>query len=147
MSVKPDKTAVIGLVKSGDLFLTIQRSATVRAPLKWCFPGGTVEKNESHQQALRREFVEEMNLVITPVREVWTSLTPWNTELHWWTATAQNLESLVPNPAEVADYRWLKLRELRDHSELLESNVQFLDLVESGDISLEGSLGGDNLDS
>ena len=88
-----------------------------------------------------------MNLVITPVREVWTSLTPWNTELHWWTATAQNLESLVPNPAEVADYRWLKLREVRDHSELLESNVQFLDLVESGDISLEGSLGGDNLDS
>ena len=130
--------AAVGILQKDNRFLSIQRSATVRAPNKWCFPGGGVEANESIEDALVREMKEELNLLVLPKEEVWQSVTPWNTEIHWWTMTCETLSDLRANTEEVADVAWLSVQELRSHQDLLESNHLFLDLLLSGEISLEG---------
>ncbi|TDQ41255.1 (deoxy)nucleoside triphosphate pyrophosphohydrolase [Aureibacillus halotolerans] len=58
---------VVGAViqrKNGEL-LCAQRSETMKQPLLWEFPGGKVEGNETHEQALVREIREELNCMIS----------------------------------------------------------------------------------
>lgn len=51
--------------------LICQRSASMKLPLKWEFPGGKVENGESKEECLKREIKEELGLEI----EVRTALT------------------------------------------------------------------------
>lgn len=131
--------AAVGILQRDNQLLAIQRSATVRAPNKWCFPGGGVEAGESIEEALIREMKEELNLMVVPHKKIWRSVTPWKTEIHWWTMTCETLSDLRANADEVADVAWLSVNELRAHPDLLESNHRFLDLLLSGEISLDGA--------
>ncbi len=49
------------IVKDGKILLA-QRKPTANQALKWEFPGGKVEKNESPQAALVRELSEELGI-------------------------------------------------------------------------------------
>jgi 8-oxo-dGTP diphosphatase len=49
------------LMRNGEV-LVCQRKRTARYPLKWEFPGGKIEANESVWQALVRELREELNI-------------------------------------------------------------------------------------
>lgn len=51
---------VAGLLRRDGRILIAQRRAQDRHPLKWEFPGGKVEPDETEQQALRRELNEEL---------------------------------------------------------------------------------------
>ncbi|CAM2065787.1 8-oxo-dGTP diphosphatase MutT [Sulfidibacter corallicola] len=52
----------VGLVLDGDRILVSQRKKEAHLGLKWEFPGGKPEAGETHEQALVREFREEVNL-------------------------------------------------------------------------------------
>lgn len=52
--------------------LIAQRSANMKLPLKWEFPGGKVELGESKAACLTREIKEELNLVINITKELST---------------------------------------------------------------------------
>jgi 8-oxo-dGTP diphosphatase len=55
---------VAAIIKKGNLYLVTQRNRDKYMGLKWEFPGGKVEANETLQEALTREIYEELNINI-----------------------------------------------------------------------------------
>lgn len=132
------RRGVVGVaVREGQL-LVIRRSQTVEAPGAYCFPGGAIDPGETEQDALRREFQEELSVTIRPVRFLWRSLTSWNVDLSWWLVELAPDWILAPHPREVESFHWLTPAELRKLPQLLESNCQFLDAAGSGAFAIAG---------
>jgi 8-oxo-dGTP diphosphatase len=52
------------IIRQGDFTLAVQRNVGMSLPLKWEFPGGKIEKNETPEECLRRELKEELELCI-----------------------------------------------------------------------------------
>ena len=55
---------VAAIIKKDNLYLVTQRNRNKHMGLKWEFPGGKVEANETLQEALTREIHEELNIDI-----------------------------------------------------------------------------------
>lgn len=53
---------VAGIIERDDRILICRRKADQSHPLKWEFPGGKVERNETLPQALERELAEELDI-------------------------------------------------------------------------------------
>ncbi|WDF67669.1 (deoxy)nucleoside triphosphate pyrophosphohydrolase [Sphingobacterium oryzagri] len=53
-----------GIIEQAGKILICQRSSAMSLPLKWEFPGGKVEANESEEACLKREINEELGLLI-----------------------------------------------------------------------------------
>ncbi|SFC79220.1 8-oxo-dGTP diphosphatase [Algibacter lectus] len=60
------------IIKFNDKILAVQRSKTMKLPLKWEFAGGKIEAGESEIDCVKREIFEELNIQI----EVKERLTP-----------------------------------------------------------------------
>ena len=133
----PLRKGVVAVVVREDRYLVICRSQLVRAPGAFCFPGGHIEPGETDEQALVREFQEELGAPIEPIRELWRNTTRWQIELAWWLGTISPDQDLVPNAAEVAEYHWLTGDEMRRLPKLLESNREFLDAVAGQTVRLD----------
>ena len=123
----PRRYGVIGVTMQDEKLLVIRRSQHVIAPRKLCFPGGGIEPGETPEQALIREFREELGETIVPVRQIWESVTTWQVHLRWWVVRLPQHFTLHPNPQEVESVEWLDFAELRQHPDLLSSNIPFLD--------------------
>lgn len=128
--------AVVIVVRNGRM-LVIRRSAGVVAPLTFCFPGGGIDPGESEEEALVREFREELGVTVRPLRLLWRCITDWKVELAWWLGELESDAEPVPNPAEVESVHWLTPHEMLRLPELLESNREFLELVRRGEIQLQ----------
>ncbi len=55
---------VAAIIKKDNLYLVTQRNRNKHMGLKWEFPGGKVEANETLKEALTREIYEELNIGI-----------------------------------------------------------------------------------
>ena len=55
---------VAAIIKKGDYYLLAKRSKEKYMGLKWEFPGGKVEQNETFKDDLSREILEELNVNI-----------------------------------------------------------------------------------
>lgn len=55
---------VAAIIKKGDRYLLAKRGKEKYMGLKWEFPGGKVEQNETFKDALSREILEELNVNI-----------------------------------------------------------------------------------
>jgi 8-oxo-dGTP diphosphatase len=130
------RRGVAGVIVRQQRFLAIRRSSTVVAPRTICFPGGAIEAGESQEQALEREFREELNVAVQPLRRVWRSTTPWQVELEWWLAALPIHVTPMPNPAEVEAVHWMTAQEMLDHADLLASNRAFFAALAAGEIVL-----------
>ncbi|APG66102.1 DNA mismatch repair protein MutT [Tenacibaculum todarodis] len=60
------------IIHFDDKVLAVQRSKTMKLPLKWEFAGGKIEKGETEIDCTKREIFEELNIQI----EVKEKLTP-----------------------------------------------------------------------
>jgi len=128
---------LVAIITFERKFLVIKRSATVRSPNQFCFPGGMIEVGETPQVALVREMSEELNIDVTPLQEVWSSRTPKGTLLHWWTAASDQLDRVFPNPNEVASFEWLAMEEINKMEDVLISNQKFFEAIEAGKLDVE----------
>ena len=61
---------VAAIIKKGNLYLVAQRNRDKYMGLKWEFPGGKVEANETLQEALTREIYEELNININVYEKI-----------------------------------------------------------------------------
>jgi len=59
------KHVAVGIIIDNWRVLVCQRKPTVPYPLKWEFPGGKLEHNETVVQALLRELREELSIEVT----------------------------------------------------------------------------------
>ena len=76
-SIQPEvrtEGVVVACRRPDGRWLLIRRSATVRRPLRVCFPGGWIEAGESQAEAVVREMREELDAAVVPVRCVWQHL-------------------------------------------------------------------------
>lgn len=60
------------IIELNKKVLAVQRSECMTMPLKWEFPGGKLENNESEEECIIREIREELNIEI----ELVARLTP-----------------------------------------------------------------------
>jgi len=136
-SIKPDqRQAAIAVIVNEKKLLVIERSAVVRAPSKFCFPGGEVEKGEHVAEAVVREIQEEMGLIVKPIRQIWTSIAPSTCVLNWIHCRIASDSEPKPNQREVASWHWMTCEELAQHPEALSTNLEFLRACEAGEIIL-----------
>ena len=68
-SMKPEDV-VAAIIKKDNLYLVAQRNRDKHMGLKWEFPGGKVEANETLQEALTREIHEELNININVYEKI-----------------------------------------------------------------------------
>lgn len=124
---KIKRYGVVGVIADSERYLVIRRSQSVLAPGKICFPGGGIEPGEMPQEALVREFQEELGVQVRPIRCDWECVTPWDIHLQWWIAELEPNQTLVPNPDEVESILYLTVDEMRNHPDMLESNHEYLE--------------------
>lgn len=68
------KQVVVGILMNAEKQVFIaQRSAEGAYPLKWEFPGGKVESDETFEESLKRELYEELGCEIHPPFELFHS--------------------------------------------------------------------------
>ena len=135
-STTPQRFGAVGVIYEQGRLLVIRRSHLVRAPLKYCFPGGTVEPGESADQTVIRELKEELSLDVQLGQQLWTCTTSWGVHLAWWQVFRDPANDPCPLPAEVDSFAWMTIAEMRTLRDLLPSNFDFLDAVERGEITL-----------
>ena len=130
---------VVAVVLRGDKFLVIRRSQHVRSPGKYCFPGGSIEPGETEEQAVVREFSEELGAPSQLIKRLWNSVTITHVALAWWQVSIAENQLLTPNPLEVESVHWLTRDEALALPELLPSNREFYDAWQRGVFTLRPS--------
>lgn len=61
---------VCAVILKENRILIAQRSAKMKLPLKWEFPGGKLEDAENEEEAIIREIKEELNIEILPSKKI-----------------------------------------------------------------------------
>ncbi len=52
------------IIINNSRVLVTQRSETMKLPLKWEFPGGKININESAEMCIKRELIEELDIEV-----------------------------------------------------------------------------------
>jgi len=122
----PMEGVVVACRHSDGRWLLIRRGATVRVPLRVCFPGGWIDAGESQADAVVREMREELSAEVVPIRCVWRHVFGEPPRVLWgWLAELTSI-TVTPNPTEVHDILWLTVDEAVHHPDVLPHTDAFL---------------------
>ena len=97
MLYKPQIQVSAGVIHDERGFLAMKRSENQPSPGKWEFPGGTIELDESPEDALLREFREELSIDVSIIKKagVWQHTYPFfHVEIHVFLVESSELESI-----------------------------------------------------
>jgi 8-oxo-dGTP diphosphatase len=67
------------IIYFNDKILVTQRSEKMKSPLKWEFPGGKLEDDESEIDCIKREIREEINIEIKVLEKLSNSIYDYGT--------------------------------------------------------------------
>jgi len=95
-----------------DKILVTQRSEKMKLPLKWEFPGGKLETNESEIDCIKREISEEINIEIDIVKKLSDSIFDYGTFQIKLIPFIANYVSGDIRLAEHKEYRLLNISQL-----------------------------------
>ncbi len=72
--MKNDTVAVVcAIIIFNEKLLAVQRGPQMSLPLKWEFPGGKIEENETEEACIKREIREELNIEILLLKKLSSS--------------------------------------------------------------------------
>jgi len=108
------------IIEHENKTLVVQRSESMKLPLKWEFPGGKIEDNETDEDCIIREIKEELNIEI----ELFLKLTPIKFKYPTFEI------NLIPFVAKYLAGN-LKLTEHKKHSWLTKDEMNNLDWAEA----------------
>lgn len=105
------------IIIQDNKILICQRSAAMKMPLKWEFPGGKIEKNESKEDCLLREIHEELGIdiaikrALTPVKHHYSTfsicLYPFVCTLESGTlCPTEHAQAIWVDAADLVNYDW-----------------------------------------
>jgi 8-oxo-dGTP diphosphatase len=70
---------ICAIILYDSKILVTQRSEIMKLPLKWEFPGGKLEENESEVDCIKREIREEINIEIEIIKKLSNSVFDYGT--------------------------------------------------------------------
>ena len=97
---------VAAVIERNGEFLVARRLKGTHLAGYWEFPGGKVHESETHEQALQREIVEELNTGIAGLRKVFHTSHAYperTVELHFYRGTLTG----TPEPMLGQELRWI----------------------------------------
>jgi 8-oxo-dGTP diphosphatase len=104
-------TVVAAIIERDDMFLLTRRPHGTHLAGQWEFPGGKVHAHETHEEALRRELHEELDIAgeVGPLVHVVTHAYPERAvELHFYRCGFRG----EPKPMMGQALRWVPRAEL-----------------------------------
>ena len=119
---------VAGIIYKNDKFLIAQRNLKKAQGGLWEFPGGKVEINETHEEALKREIKEEFNADIQVDKYIGENIHHYpekDIKLVFYKAT---LLSEKIDLLEHEDYRWIT-KDDKDKFEFAGADKKVFDLI------------------
>lgn len=128
---RPQMEVVGGMLRDGkNRLLAARRGPEEYMAGFWEFPGGKVEKGESHHDALAREYLEEFGWEIKPIRVCEEYSHAWPEMIvHLTFFLCEAVNDLPPAVMTSHDeYRWLSENQLAD-VEWLPPDVEFVNRI------------------
>ncbi len=128
------KIVVAAVIERSDRRLLIgQRRRTDTSPLKWEFPGGKVERDETDEAALARELREELGVTLDRFAEIGRARhkyasAPEELEIRFYAASIKE-NTLTPKTFE--QIAWVLPRELGDY-DFLAANSHLIAQLATG---------------
>ncbi len=115
------------LFNNGKLLVMKRNNARVLWPGLWEIPGGKVEENETDEDALKREFLEETQLKISVLNkycELDYKYGEATAKEHDFIVEAENYDIKI-DPKEHTEFRWIT----RDEIESLEMSPEMVESI------------------
>ena len=122
------KNVVAAIIKKNNQYLIVQRNRNKHLGLKWEFPGGKVHDNETFEEALNREIIEELNIKIKmhqKIAEEKYKDEKINILLHYYLCS---LESGTMSLNEHEDFSWVEKKDF-DKYDFAEGDGNILSLL------------------
>ncbi|WP_405971114.1 NUDIX hydrolase [Streptomyces sp. NBC_00988] len=127
------REAIVAVLRRADRVLVIRRGPDSARAGYWAPLSGKLEPGESQEEALVREVKEEVGLTVSPLSKVWQSDAADGTfRLHWWTATETGNGTIVPDPGEVSEVRWVTPTEFLTMTPAFDADREFFEHVLPG---------------
>lgn len=116
---KPSIRVVAAIIQNEqNQFLITQRLAHSHFGGYWEFPGGTIEKSETPQQALIREIKEELDVFIKVKEVFWQEVFEYDTkivDIAFYHCCIEPRHQLILKRG-IANYRWVSARQLGNYT-------------------------------
>jgi 8-oxo-dGTP diphosphatase len=125
---KKEIEVVAAVIKQDDLYYAVQRPFRGEVGGKWEFPGGKIEKDESHQVALIREIEEELNASIKVDGFLLTNTHEYESfkiVIHFYLCSIKDGNPIL---SEHIDERWLNKTELKQ-LDFAAADIPVLDII------------------
>ncbi|MGQ4437372.1 MULTISPECIES: NUDIX domain-containing protein [unclassified Streptomyces] len=127
------REAIVAVLRRANRVLVIRRGPDSSRSGYWAPLSGKLEPGESQEEALVREVHEEVGLAVSPLHKVWESQADdGRFRLHWWTATETGNGTIVPDPGEVSEVRWVTPAEFLTMTPHFEADREFFERVLPG---------------
>ncbi len=102
------------VILKGNKILVTQRSESMLLPLKWEFPGGKIEHNESEEECIYREIKEELNIEIEIIKKLRESIYDYDNYSIRLIPFLANFTSGEIRLSEHKSFLWLQKEELNN---------------------------------